>query len=38
MKYTLLPACLLLAACGGEAEDLVAVARQDLPITVEATG
>jgi len=38
MKYTLLPACLLLAACGGEAEDLVAVSRQDLPITVEATG
>ncbi len=39
MKHTLLPACFLLAACsGGEAEDLVAVARQDLPITVEATG
>ncbi len=39
MKHILLPACLLLAACsGGEAEDLVAVARQDLPITVEATG
>ena len=38
MKHILLPACLLLAACGGEAEDLVAVTRQDLPITVEATG
>jgi HlyD family secretion protein len=39
MKRILLPACLLLAACGGgEDKDLVAVARQDLPINVEATG
>lgn len=38
MKRALLLGCVLLAGCGGKAEDRVAVARQDLSITVEATG
>jgi len=38
MRRALLLGCVLLAACSDKAEDVVTVARQDLPITVEATG
>ena len=38
MKRAALLLSLLVAACGGGRDDLVRVMRQDLPITVEATG